>query len=106
MFDSSVLALGSRKIVHGDMDAFYVSVERATPRPCVDTPLFMAWKGKRSVVCAASYEACKFGIRSAMPAVSVERLGPDAIFVPLYFMRYKAASQAMREIFGDAPLVV
>jgi DNA polymerase-4 len=59
----------------------------------------VAWKGKRSVVCAASYEARKFGVRSAMPAVTAERLCPQAVFVPPDFTRYKAVSRAVREIF-------
>jgi len=63
-------------------------------------PVVVAWKGKRSVVCAASYEARKFGVRSAMPAVTAERLCPQAIFVPPDFTRYKAVSRAIREIFS------
>jgi len=59
----------------------------------------VAWKGRRSVVCAASYEARKFGVRSAMPAITAERMCPEAIFVPPDFIRYKAASRAAREIF-------
>lgn len=62
-------------------------------------PVVVAWKGKRSVVCAASYEARKFGVRSAMPAITAERLCPEAIFVPPDFVRYKEASRAAREIF-------
>jgi DNA polymerase-4 len=79
-----------RKIVHVDMDAFYASVEQR------DNP---ALRGNRSVVCAASYEARRYGVRSAMPAVRVERLCPEAIFIPPDFVRYKAASSAVREIF-------
>ena len=57
------------------------------------------WRGKRSVVCAASYEARRYGVHSAMPAIRAERLCPEAIFVPPDFVRYKAVSQAVREIF-------
>jgi DNA polymerase-4 len=64
-----------------------------------DKPVVVAWKGMRSVVCAASYEARRYGIRSAMPAMHAERLCPGAIFVPPDFTRYKAASLAIREIF-------
>jgi len=92
-------ALGSRKIVHVDMDAFYASVEQRDDPSLRGRPVVVAWKGKRSVVCAASYEARKYGVRSAMPAVTAERLCPEAIFVPPDFTRYKAASQAVREIF-------
>jgi DNA polymerase-4 len=88
-----------RKIVHVDMDAFYASVEQRDDPALRGKPVVVAWKGKRSVVCAASYEARQFGVRSAMPAVTAERLCPQAIFVPPDFTRYKAASHAVREIF-------
>ena len=90
---------GKRKIVHVDMDAFYASVEQRDDPGLRGRPVVVAWKGKRSVVCAASYEARKFGVRSAMPAITAERLCPQAIFVPPDFTRYKAASRAAREIF-------
>ena len=63
-------------------------------------PVVVAWRGARSVVCAASYEARKFGVRSAMPAIRAERLCPQAVFVPPDFVRYKAVSKQVREIFG------
>ncbi|RXH53825.1 DNA polymerase IV [Granulicella sibirica] len=88
-----------RKIIHVDMDAFYASVEQRDNPELRGKPVAVAWKGKRSVVCAASYEARKFGLRSAMPAVTAERMCPHAIFVPPDFTRYKAASQGAREIF-------
>ena len=88
-----------RKIVHVDMDAFYASVEQRDNPELRGKPVVVAWKGKRSVVCAASYEARRYGVRSAMPAVSAERLCPGAIFIPPDFTRYKAVSQAVREIF-------
>ena len=91
--------LGSRKIVHADMDAFYASVEQRDDPSLRGKPVVVAWKGKRSVVCAASYEARRCGVRSAMPAVTAERLCPEAIFVPPDFTRYRTASQAVREIF-------
>src|SRR5437764_1515229 len=56
-------------------------------------------RGNRSVVCAASYEARRFGVRSAMPAVRAERLCPDAVFVPPDFTRYRTVSRLAREIF-------
>jgi len=96
---STLHALGPRKIVHVDMDAFYASVEQRDDPSLRGRPVVVAWKGKRSVVCAASYEARRFGVRSAMPAVSAERLCPEAVFVPPDFVRYKAVSQAVREIF-------
>jgi len=88
-----------RKIVHIDMDAFYASVEQRDDPQLRGKPVVVAWLGKRSVVCAASYEARRFGIRSAMPAVRAERLCPEAVFVPPDFPRYRAASWLVREIF-------
>ena len=88
-----------RKIVHVDMDAFYASVEQRDNPELRGKPVVVAWRGNRSVVCAASYEARRFGVRSAMPAVHAERLCPEAVFVPPDFVRYKAVSRAVREIF-------
>jgi DNA polymerase-4 len=89
-----------RKIVHVDMDAFYASVEQRDDPALRGRPVVVAWKGARSVVCAASYEARKFGVHSAMPALRAERLCPQAVFVPPDFTRYKAASRRVREIFA------
>ena len=88
-----------RKIVHVDMDAFYASVEQRDAPELRGRPVVVAWRGRRSVVCAASYEARRFGVRSAMPAITAERLCPEAIFLPPDFTRYKAVSRAVREIF-------
>ena len=80
------------------MDAFYASVEQRDDASLRGRPVVVAWRGARSVVCAASYEARKFGVRSAMPAVRAERLCPEAVFVPPDFTRYRAASKHVREI--------
>src|ERR1700728_2255765 len=88
----------TRKIVHIDMDAFYASVEQRDDPQLRGKPVVVAWRGGRSVVCAASYEARRFGVRSAMPAVRAARLCPDAVFVPPDFGRYRAVSREVREI--------
>src|SRR5580704_8341911 len=88
-----------RKIVHVDMDAFYASVEQRDDPQLRGKPVIVAWRGTRSVVCAASYEARRFGVRSAMPTVRAERLCPEGIFVPPDFPRYRAVSRLVREIF-------
>src|SRR5688572_1749159 len=82
------------------MDAFYASVEQRDDPSLRGRPVVVAWRGARSVVCAASYEARRFGVRSAMPALRAERLCPDAVFVPPDFVRYKAVSRQVREIFA------
>ena len=87
-----------RKIVHIDMDAFYASVEQRDDPRLRAKPVVVAWRGNRSVVCAASYEARTFGVRSAMPAVRAERLCPNAVFLPPDFPRYRAVSRQVREI--------
>jgi DNA polymerase-4 len=88
-----------RKIIHVDMDAFYASVEQRDDQQLRGQPVIVAWRGNRSVVCAASYEARSFGVHSAMPAVRAERLCPNAIFVAPDFTRYRAVSRSVREIF-------
>src|SRR6267154_10992 len=88
-----------RKIIHIDMDAFYASVEQRDDPQLRGTPVVVAWRGSRSVVCAASYEARQFGVRSAMPAGRAERLCPSAVFLPPDFPRYRAVSNNVHEIF-------
>lgn len=83
------------------MDAFYASVEQRDDPSLRGKPVAVAWRGARSVVCAASYEARVFGVRSAMPAIRAERLCPQLVFVPPDFARYKAVSRQIREIFAQ-----
>src|SRR5215468_2302143 len=88
-----------RKIIHVDMDAFYASVEQRDNPELRGRAVIVAWRSNRSVVCAASYEARAFGVRSAMPVVRAERLRPDAVFIAPDFSRYRPVSRQAKEIF-------
>ncbi len=89
-----------RKIIHVDMDAFYASVEQRDDPELRGRPLAVGG-GVRGVVAAASYEARKWGVRSAMPAVTAKRRCPELIFVKPRFDAYRAVSQQIRAIFLD-----
>ena len=98
--NSSEFVARQRKVVHVDMDAFYASVEILDDPSLKGKPLIVGGRpGSRSVVCTASYEARKFGVRSAMSTTYAAKLCPDAIFVPPRFERYKEISSAIRGIF-------
>src|SRR3954447_6358885 len=89
-----------RKIIHVDMDAFYASVEQRDDAALRGKPVAVGG-GHRGVVMAASYEARKFGVRSAMPSVTAKRRCPEIIFVKSRFDVYRAVSQQIRAIFLD-----
>src|SRR6201990_3052244 len=90
-----------RKIIHIDMDAFYASVEQRDNPDLRDRPVAVGGSRERGVVAAASYEARKFGVRSAMPSVTARRQCPDLIFVKPRFDVYRAISQQIRAIFAE-----
>lgn len=93
-------------ILHVDMDAFFVSVELLERPDLVGKPVAAAHDTARSVVSSASYEARRFGVRSAMPVSRAKQLCPQLIFVPPVFEKYRAASRAVMRIFHDfTPLV-
>jgi DNA polymerase-4 len=90
-----------RKIIHIDMDAFFASVEQLDNPELRGKPVAVGGSGERHVVAAASYEARKFGVRSAMPSVTARKLCPGLIFVRHRFERYQEISEQVFEIFRE-----
>ncbi len=90
-----------RKIIHIDMDAFYASIEQRDFPEYRGKPLAVGYSGARGVVSAASYEARKYGVRSAMASKTALRKCPHIIFVPARFDVYKDISKTIRQIFFD-----
>jgi DNA polymerase-4 len=91
----------NRKIIHIDMDAFYASVEQMDNPNLRGKPLAVGGSENRGVVAAASYEARKFGVRSAISGVQAKKNCPDLIFVKPRFDRYKEISNKIHKIFHD-----
>ncbi|WP_300296863.1 DNA polymerase IV [Ferrovibrio sp.] len=95
-----------RKIIHVDLDAFYASVEQRDNPELRGRPVAVGGSRERGVVAAASYEARRFGVRSAMPSVTAKRKCPELVFVRPRFDVYRAISQQIRAIFADyTPLI-
>lgn len=94
------MAEPTRRIIHIDMDAFYASVEQRDDPALRGKPVAVGGARARGVVAAASYEARKFGVRSAMPSVLALRKCPGLIFVPPRFDAYRAVSNQIHDIFA------
>ncbi len=88
-----------RKIIHVDMDAFYTSVEQRDHPELRELPIAVGHAEERGVVAAASYEARRFGVRSAMSSLKAKHLCPQLVFVPGRMEVYKSVSRQIHEIF-------
>ena len=84
----------NRKIIHIDMDAFYASVEQRDNPELRGKPVAVGYAGERGVVSAASYEARKYGVHSAMASLKAMRLCPELVFVPVRMEVYKEVKQS------------
>ena len=93
------MTVAYRKIIHIDMDAFFASVEQRDNPLLKGKPIAVGHAGSRGVVAAASYEARRFGVHSAMPSSKAKELCPELIFVQSRMDHYKAVSEQIREIF-------
>lgn len=91
----------SRLVAHVDMDAFYASVEQHDDPTLKGKPVIVGGLGRRSVVSAASYEARRFGVRSAMPMYEARRRCPDGVYLQVRMSRYREVSQQVFRVFGD-----
>src|SRR5512139_666447 len=97
---------GPRTILHLDLDAYYASVEQLDDPALRGRPVIVGGPSRRGVVCAASYEARRFGFRSAMPTARARRLCPDGVFLPPRFDRYAALSERIFDVYRRyTPLV-
>lgn len=93
--------ISPRKIIHVDMDAFFASIEQRDNPAYRQKPIAVGGRGPRGVVAAASYEARKFGVHSAMPSVIARRKCPEILFVAPRFDVYKTVSAQIMQIFGE-----
>jgi DNA polymerase IV len=100
-WDAPAAPVRQRKIIHIDMDAFFASVEQRDNPELRGKPVAVGGSRERGVVAAASYEARKFGVRSALPSITAKRRCQDLIFVTPRFDVYKAVSLQIREIFAE-----
>ncbi len=91
----------ARKIIHVDMDAFYASVEQRDNPSLRGLPVAVGHAERRGVVAAASYEARRFGVRSAMPCAKARKLCPRLVFVDCHFERYRDISKHIHDIFHE-----
>src|SRR5215213_2158398 len=96
------MAQATKYIAHFDLDAFFVSVELLKKPELKGKPLIVGGDGKRGIVAACSYEARKYGIQSAMPAVAAKRLCPHAIFLKGSYHEYSKYSRQVTEIIASA----
>ena len=90
-----------RKIIHIDMDAFFVSVEERDDPSLVGRPVSVGYDGPRGVVSTANYVARRYGVHSAQAIRTAHRLCPDLVVVMPHFDKYKAVSMQIRDIFHD-----
>ncbi|NVM22633.1 MAG: DNA polymerase IV, partial [Desulfobacterales bacterium] len=101
-----IFPIRRKTIIHLDMDAFYAAVEVLDNPSLKGKPVIVGGSHKRGVVSSASYEARRFGVRSAQPIATAMRLCPQGIFLPVRMSRYKDVSEQVFEIFHQfTPLV-